>query len=207
MAKRFENKSTVVKGFVIDKRNGQSYPFETVTAYVRATEKATKMIDIVALGFAAEDADNYIVVASECINEKSEPMRYSNSKIIDFATAIFDSKEKAEKEFALADFGSDYSIREVKFYRFECGAFVRGIVAEATNTDYAIYSYEAHFIVDETPLNLTKVDAREFMRDSAESYTGKKCLYVADVQKHEITRYAIISYDALAKCAIEKSDK
>lgn len=207
MAKRFENKSTVVKGFVIDKRNGQATPFEAVTAYVRATEKAAKMIDLVSLGFDASEIDNYIVVASECINEKSEPVRYSNSKLIDFATAILETKEMAEEQFNLGAFGSDYSIREVKFYEFECGAFLRETVEEATSKDYAVYSYDARTIVDQTPLNLTKVDAREFMRDSAERYTGKKCLYVADMQKHELTRFAILSDDALAKCVIEKSEK
>lgn len=178
---------TQVKGFIIDLSNGQSYPFECETEYTRSAEKAQKLVNVEELGFVD---GNYAIAITELVNEKAEAKRYSNSKIIDMAINVFndeeDAKEAAEIKNAI--------VRKVSMYQYDAQIWAR-----KDNGEYFTESF-----TDESPINMTKLDARAFLTMMAESYFDCKVIGIHEAEKTELQKFAVIFADELAKCIITK---
>lgn len=188
---RFENKETIVKGFIVDASdpsNVVTTPFEETVSYVRAANRAIEMIRE-RMGITE---DKIFVTVTEIINEKAEPIRYSNSKLVDFAVNIFDSEEEANA--VLID---GCIVKKVSIYN------VSGVVWSIDGAgDY--YTNAVNF---DTPVNITKADARAFVKMQYESLTGENVLALHDIHKTEIERFAVINKDDLEKCIIIKESK
>ena len=104
MTKRFENKKTVVRGFIINLANGTSEPFELETDYTRTLEKAAKMLN-------ANAPKGFQYVATELVNEKSEPIVYDVSALVN--NSVFQSNtEETAKQYALARMGQSAGVAQ-----------------------------------------------------------------------------------------------
>lgn len=188
--KKFENSKTVVKGFIIDKKNGQATAFEATTAYVRSTEKAAKMIDVSEFGFEAKDV---IVVVSECINEKATPKQYNTSKIYDLCENHFDD-ENAAKEYAEVN---NLEMRAIPWFT------IGGQIWATDNNG----EYITEYFMSDSPLNLTKCDMRNVLSFDFENvYTGYDVIATHNETKEQTTRYCAISKENLEKC-VKVSEK
>lgn len=190
--KKFENNKTVVKGFIINKSNGQATAFEATTAYVRSTEKAAKMIDVSAYGFKPEDV---IVVVSECINEKATPKQYNTSKIYDLCESEFDNEETAKQYAANAN---DLICKAIPWYQISGQVWAVNDKGE----------YITDTVADETPINATKCDVRHILANSFETAYENEftAIGVHGEEKTQITKYCVITAENLEKC-VKVSEK
>ena len=176
---------TTVKGFVIDLANGQSYPFETKTNYVRSAEKAQKMIDVKELGF---ENGNFAVAITELINDKAEQKRYSNSKVIDNARLLFDKEEEANNAC-----NDNETVRKVQKY------YITGQIWAIQNNEYFTETYGTV-----TSANLTKCDLRAQIKMHAAHDLKCEVIAVHGEEKTAYEMYAVIENTKLANCIIPK---
>ena len=186
--KRFANRETVVKGFVIDLANQTQTPFEVKTAYTRSNDKA---VAFARKAMQIDDNPQIIVAVTEIQNEAPKPIKYNESKIMDYCIAKFDDEEKAKKELAIAYDENDYSIKSVRWFEYECAFWAYDKIDDNYITDYC------H---DESPIGFTKVDMRSFMANSAHELTGYEILAIHNCTKKEVTRYCLIENNELDKC-------
>ena len=186
---RFEGRETTIKGEYINDETMEKQAFEIVVPYVRSKDKALeKVYEVLQL------SDDCIINARklEIINEAPKPVRYSNGKLIDFALFTFDDENEANEA---CDDGK--VVKQVSIYQVT--AFVWAI---DDHGDY--YTTLAKY---ETPVNITKANAREFVRMKFESETGDTFIALHDTKKHEVTRYAVLFGDDLEKCIIPDKDE
>ena len=188
MASKFENRNTIVKGFFVDKMNGETNPFEMSVHYVRSNESAIKAI---AETLSNEDKERFVIAVSEIINEKPKPIRYNDSKILDYGRDNFRNEEDAEN--AKHD---NETVRKVKAYSYECAFWAH----DAQNDEYV-----TDYVHDESPLSMTKIDMRAFLANSARELIGFNydVLGVHNCKKTEITYYVVINYEDLKRCIIK----
>lgn len=182
-AKRFENRETTVKGFIINTATQEFTPFEEVVSYVRSAQKA---VELVREKMQLDDNPQIIVTVNEIINEAPKPIKYNDSKIYDLCYNHFDSEEYA-KEVSEID-KTEY--RAITWYEISC--YVWAIDANG--------EYLTEFYADETPVNMTKVDQRDFMRMSYEDFSGNKVIGIHATEKKPIQIHCVITAENLAKC-------
>ena len=182
MTSKFEGKETTVKGFFVDKVNGQSTPFEMVVSYARSLDKATK--NVIA-NLSDEEKAQYIVAVTSFENEKAIPKRYNQSKVYELAEFVTDNENETHD-----------GLKRITVTLY----MVSGMVWSIDNED----NYHMHKYNDETPLNMTKTEQRAFIRMEYERMTGETVLAMHDVNKNEFKVYCFITPDALAKCELEK---
>lgn len=189
---KFENKTTAIKGIAIDPRNvnddGMVKPeeFACEISYTRVINEKTIEAVKNAMGFDA----CVMVSITSLDNEKAQPKRYSNGKIADYARAIFDDEESANNELKDGEI-----VRKFNMYGIEAQFWA---VDETQTTP----NYITDYVYDETPMNMTKLDMRSFLKVSAYNLTGYKVLGIHNEQKTELVKYAIITPEELEKCVI-----
>lgn len=184
--KRFANRVTVLKGEAVNLETFDKKPFELTVSYIRAKDKAMEM----ALEKLELDEEWIINPKTfEVINEKPKPIKYNDGKIYDLCYNRFDNEDEAIKAAEI----DNNEMRTIHWY--EISAQVWAIDSEG--------NYRTEWYADETPMNMTKVNARDFMRMSYEDYSGCKVLGIHACEKHDKPMYCIITSANLEKC-IEK---
>lgn len=185
-SKRFNNRESVVKGFIINTKTQEFKPFETKVSYVRSTEKAVKLV--------REQMNitepEIIVSVNKVINEAPKPIKYNNIKIYELAYNRFNDEETA-KNTANKD---NTEMRVITVYE------ISGQIWALSGNEYKTESY-----ADEAFINLTKVNAREFIKMSYEKFIGNKVLGIHGCTKHEKQVYCVITRDNLQKCITKKT--
>lgn len=181
-SKRFANRETTVKGFSINTKTQEFKPFETKIAYTRSAEKAVNLVrekmDI------TDDA--IIITVNEIINVTPKPIKYNDGKIYELSYSHFDDEQTAI-DTANVD-GTE--MRAITWFEISGQIW-------AINSDG---EYLTEFYADETPLNMTKVNAREFLKMSYGDFSGCKVLGVHNCTKHEKPMYCVITNENLQKC-------
>ena len=180
---RFANRETVIKGFVIDLANQTQTPFEVKTAYTRSNDKA---VTFAREALEIDDNPQIIVAVTEIQNEAPKPIKYNDGKIYDLAYNRFDSENEAI-EAANLD-GSE--VRAINWYEISAQIW-------AFDSDG---NYITEWYANETPANLTKQNARDFMKMSYEDFSGSKVLGIHACEKKEKPMYCVITSENLARC-------
>ena len=179
---RFANRTTTVKGFIINTKTQEFQPFETVVSYVRSADKAVNMVRE-QMGITEAEI---IITVNEIVNEAPKPVKYNDGKIYDLAYNRFDNEENARKAAEID--GTEMSV--IKWYEISGQIWAREDDGE----------YITEFYADETPANLTKTNAREFLKMSYEDMNDCKVLGVHNCTKREKPMYCIITRENLQKC-------
>ena len=181
---RFANHETVVKGFIINLAEQTQTPFEVKTQYTRSNEKA---VAFAREALEIEDNPQIIVAVTEIENEKVKPIKYNKGKIYENAIAVYG--EENDAQIAADENGG--VVRKIAWY--EIGGWVWYI------TNYG--EYGTTFFQDETPVNMTKCDARAFVALSYEMANDDcKVIGVHDVRKRATDLFCVIDETELAKC-------
>ena len=181
---RFANRETVVKGFIINLAEQTQTPFEVKTQYTRSNEKAVafarKTLEI-------EDNPQIIVAVTEIENEAPKPVKYNEGKVYERAITRVETEAEAE------NLAEKYNARIRKIAWYEISGFIW------YTTNYG--DYGTTFFKDETPVNMTKCDARAFVALSYEMANDDcKVIGVHDVKKTALDLYCVIDETELAKC-------
>lgn len=183
-SKRFDNRETVVKGFIANVLTQEFKPFETKVSYVRSDAKAVRLV--------REQMNitepEILVCVREIINEAPKPVKYNNIKIYELAYDRFNDEETA-KNAANKD---DSEMRVITVYE------ISGQIWALSGNEYKTELY-----MDEAFVNLTKSNAREFLKMSYEKFIGNKVLGIHNCTKHEKQVYCVITRENLQKCITE----
>lgn len=179
--KRFANRETTVKGFIINTNSQEFTPFEEVISYARSAQKA---VELVREKMQLDNDPSIVVTVNEIVNEAPKPIKYNESKIYEFSVAKYNKKEDAEKECP-----DGYEVKEIRWFEYESAYW-------AVNGE----EYVTDFVHDESPVGFTKVDMRAFLVMSAEQLTGFKVIGIHNETKHETKLYCVIKSIDLEKC-------
>lgn len=180
---RFANRVTTIKGETINLETLEKNQFELEIPYVRSFQKALE----IATEKLSLNEDTIINPKKfEVINEPPKPIKYNDGKIYDLAYNRFDTEEEA-KEASEID---NTEMRVITWYE------INGQIWAIDNEE----NYITEFYADETPINMTKVNARDFLKMSYEDLNGNKVLGVHNCQKHEKPMFCVITSDNLQKC-------
>lgn len=181
--KRFANRETVVKGFIINTNSQEFTPFEETISYARSAQKA---VELVREKMQLDNDPSIVITVNEIINEAPKPIKYNESKIFDLC--YFNSGDEGEaKKTAELD---NNEMRTITWYEISCQIW-------AIDENGA---YFTEFYADETPINMTKVDQRDFMRISYEDFSGNKVIGIHATEKKPISIHCVITAENLAKC-------
>lgn len=191
MARKFND--TKVKANVATMVDGQLEvkEHELYVSYIRATAKDATEKAIKAVREALELDNSAMIGIIKIENEKAEQKRYNNGKVYDYRIADYESENEA-KEHAKED--DDLTVRKIAWYGYKAAYWAK----DENGEHYTDYIY------DESPLNMTKLERRSFLKMSAEQLTGYKVIGIDDDDKQELIRYCVITIDDLEKCIIKK---
>lgn len=181
--KKFENRETVVKGFIINTVEQTFTPFEETTSYVRSTDKAIEKIREL---MHIENSPEIVVTVNEVINEKAKPIKYNDGKIYDLCYNYMNDKEAAE---AAAEVDGNIC-KKISWYEYSCQYW-------AIDSDG---NYHTDYFADNSPLNMTKCDMRAFLKIACEDYIGMQVLALHNCEKVETNLYCLITRENLDKC-------
>ena len=179
--KRFANRETVVKGFIINTNSQEFTPFEEVISYARSAQKA---VELVREKMQLDNDPSIVITVNEIINEAPKPIKYNEGKIYDFSIAQYQDKEDADKQCP-----DGYEVKEIRWFEYEATYW-------ATNGE----EYVTDFVHDESPVGFTTVDMRACLVMSAEQLSGYKVIGIHGETKHETKRYCVIESIYLEKC-------
>lgn len=187
MTKRFENKETTIKGFIINLEDRSTEDFEITTQYTRSNAKATEY----AFEALAIDPETHTVVITSIANEKATPVRYNNGKVFELAIDTFEFEENAN-DFA-NNLEDDAIVKRIDWFEYE-----------AQFWGVNVNEYITDVIRDDSPLSMTKVDMREFLAYSARDLYGYDIIGIHNATKTATYRWCVITRENLAKCVVEK---
>lgn len=182
--KRFANRETILKGETVNLETLERSAFEITVPYVRSMQKA---LEVASEKLELNDDTIINPKKFEVINEAPKPIKYNNGKIYELAYNRFDTEDEAI-EAAKADV-TQY--RKTVYYE---------ISGQVWAFDESTKEYITEFYADETPINMTKRDMREFLRMSYESYRGSKAIGLHNIEKVEKPMYCVITSANLEKC-------
>ena len=183
---RFENKQTVLKGEYINLDTAEKNAFEISVPYVRS-EKLAIEAAYAALGLS----ENFIIDSRkfEIVNEKAIPVRYSNTKLFDNRRDIFATEEEAKSACLNGE-----TVKSVSLYNVVSNVWTLDNIGE----------YHTHKVYYETPVNITKSDARAFVKMRFEEESDEQVIAIHGTNKKENTYFVVIEEEALKRCIIEK---
>lgn len=183
---------TKVNGKYYDEKESKFVEFEIYVPYIRATAKDATEKAIKAVRNALELAPNAMIGIDNMENEKAEQKRYNNGKVYDYSVADFATEEEA-KQFA--ENKENVTVRKIAWYEYQAAFWAYDSVDDKHYTDY---------VYDESPLNMTKVDMRAFLKNSAHNLVGFEIIGIHKEEKKEVARYCVIENSELEKCIIKK---
>lgn len=182
-AKRFEGRTTIIKGFIINLSEQTQKPFECVTGYTRSNDKA---IQYAREALNIGENPMVVIAVTELVNEAPKPIKYNDGKIYDLAYNRFDSEDEANSAAEI----DETVVKAITWY--EIGAQIWALDTEE--------NYLTEWYADETPMNMTKQNAREFIRMSFADQTGYKVIGVHACEKKEKPMYCVITRENLQLC-------
>lgn len=183
---------TKVNGKYYNEEKNQFVEFEIYVPYIRATAKNATEKAIKAVRNALNLAPNTMIGIDNIENEKAEQKRYNNGKIYEYCNADFATEDEA-KQYAEGKEG--VTVRKIAWYEYESAYWAYNKENGKHYTDY---------VHDESPLNMTKIDMRAFLKNSAHKLTGIEIIGIHDEEKKEVARYCVIENSELEKCIIKK---
>ncbi len=178
-------RTTIIKGFTVE-ISGETvvnHPFEIVTTYTRSNATARK------LASKALNIDANFIIVTELVNEPKKAIEYDAFAIAANCFEQFDESDKDSAESAMSAY-TDTTL--VKYSYYEYGAQVWSV----DNTG----DYHTNYHMDWSPLKMTKINARGFVKMSYEALTGETVLGIHDDARCFVTKYAIIPNDKLEEC-------
>lgn len=179
---KFANRTTIVKGFIINPAEQKFDAFECETAYVRATEKAAKMV-AEKMGIEAPN----IISVTELVNERVE---YDPAKIFTRAKAFYHTNEDPDNYACDLAEGCKAVPIKVKSYAVQAWVY-----------DEAEGSYRTVTLTCNTAGHISRNDVRASMVMRYESeYKGVKVIATHDMTMSEQKTIAIITSEELVKC-------
>lgn len=183
--KRFANRETVVKGFIINTNSQEFTPFEETISYARSTQKA---VELVREKMQLDNNPSIVITVNEIVNEAPKPIKYNDSKVYDLAYCTFDTEAEAQEKAEV----DNNIMRVVTWYQ------ISGQIWAIDNDG----KYITEWYTDESPMNLTKCDQRDFIKMSYEMYQGNtvKVIGIHATEKKPINLYCVITAEELEKC-------
>lgn len=181
--KRFANRETTLKGETINLETMEKNTFEIVVPYVRSKDKA---MDIASEKLELNDDTIINPKKFEIINETPKPIKYNDSKIYELSYMHYDNENDAKNTAEI----DQTEFKAITWYEISCAVWA----VDADN------NYSTEFYADETPINMTKCDQRDFMRMSYEASSGLKVIGIHGCIKREKPIYCVIASDKLEKC-------
>lgn len=183
---------TKVNGKYYNEKEEQFVEFEIYVPYIRVTAKDATEKAIKAVRTALELAPNTMIGIDNLENEKAEQKRYNNGKVYEYCNADFATEDEAKQ---CAEGKKDVTVRKIAWFEYESAYWAYDEKNDKHYTDY---------VHDESPLNMTKVDMRAFLKNSAHELTGLEIIGIHNEVKKEIVRYCVIENSELEKCIIKK---
>lgn len=183
---------TKVNGKYYNEKENQFVEFELYVPYIRATAKDATEKAIKAVRAALELAPNAMIGIDNMENEKAEQKRYNNGKVYEYSVDDFANEDEAKKAIEGKE---GYTVRRIAWFEYEGAYWAYDEENDKHYTDY---------VHDESPLNMTKVDMRAFLKNSAYNLTGLDIIGIHNEGKKEVARYCVIENSELEKCIIKK---
>ena len=180
-SKRNENRQSTVKGYIVTLEPLSKEEFEIRTPYTRSFPIATKFANEI-LGAN----ENTIVTVTDVIPDELKKVVYDAQLVFDNMSADYENAETAEDVCDENETVIAYTMHEYE--------------GQVWLYDETTKDYTTEFFMDNSPLKMTKVDARAFLRMMAESFFGKTVIGIHDEKRIENKRYAIVSNDKLHLC-------
>lgn len=183
-SKKNENRKTTVKGVLANPQTQKFQEFEETISYTRSTVKAAKAIrEMMGL-------ESHVMVSIfELIQEDVKKPVYNSQLITEFM--ICDAPSRDEVEAIVRE---NQTIIKYGMYYYSAQLWL----------DFG-GDYRTEPILDNSPLKLSKVDARAFVKLCGENlYTGAKVIGIHNCDRELVERYAIINNDDLEKCIKEQ---
>lgn len=182
--KRFADRETVVKGFIINTATQEFTPFEETISYARSTQKA---VELVREKMQLDNDPNIIVTVNEIVNEAPKQIKYNDGKVYELAITYTDDENEAQK---LAT-ENNAVVRKIAWYKIDGQVWYTNIDGQ----------YFTCYFEDTTPINMTKCDARAFVALGFEmAYDNCTCIGIHNVKKRALDLYCVIDENELAKC-------
>lgn len=178
-------RTTIVKGFAVE-ISGETvvnHPFEIVTGYTRSNATARK------LASKALNVDANFIIVTELVNEPKKAVEYDAVAITAYCFEQFDESDKELAEGAMSAY-TDATL--VKYSYYEYGAQVWSVDGMG--------DYHTNYHMDWSPLKMTKINARGFIKMSYEDLTGETVLGIHNDARWFVTKYAIVPTDKLEEC-------
>lgn len=181
-SKRNENRQSTVKGIIANPITQTFEQFEIKTPYTRSTVKAVE--------FAREQLEitdpQIMVSVTEVVPDELKKVVYDAQLVVDNMAIDYEDAELAND--ACTD---DETVIPYTMHIYQ---------GQVWMYDEETKNYHTNAIIDQSPLKFTKVDARAFIKMSAETYYGLKVIGIHDEERTEIKRYAIVPNDKLQMC-------
>ena len=181
-SKRNENRQSTVKGIIANPITQTFEQFEIKTPYTRSTVKAVE--------FAREQLEindpQIMVSVTEVVPDEIKRIVYDAQLVF---KNMLDDCEDVESAKDLVNAGETVIPYTMHVYQGQVWMY-----------DEDTKEYQTNAIIDQSPLKFTKVDARAFIKMSAEAYYDLKVIGIHDEERTEIKRYAIVSNDKLHLC-------
>lgn len=187
-SKRNENRMTTAKGIIANPYTKTFDEFEERINYTRSINKATEMVrEVMSL-----DADVMISV-TELVQDEVKRVVYNSQLVYENMFADYEDEETANENA-----GEIHTVIPYTMYEYGAQVWLYDKTSETYGTDY---------VCDMSPLKMTKIDARAFIRMSAEKLHGDvhevECIGIHDDERTEIKRFAIVENDKLQLCVKE----
>lgn len=181
-SKRNENRQSTVKGIIANPITQTFEQFEIKTPYTRSTVKAVE--------FAREQLEindpQIMVSVTEVIPDELKKVIYDAQLVFDNMTTDY-----FEEELANDSCDENETVIPYVMHIYEAQVWMY----DEKNKDYTTEPF-----VDQSPLKMTKVDARAFIKMMAESHYDKTVIGIHDAERTEIKRFAIVPNDKLHLC-------
>lgn len=174
--KKNTNRTSIIKGQIVDAQEFKFEAFEIETEYTRSTFKAAQLVaDAMNL-----EAGRYMVHVTEIINEPVKAIEYDAQSLFDFALNVD----------TVNDFEPTETQKVIEFTAYVYSGQIWAVSGE----DYKTENYEV-----ERNVKLTKVDQRAIIAMCYEKeYENWRVLGVHNVTREPVQRFALIENEALA---------
>lgn len=178
-SKKNENRKTTAKGFIANPYTKTFDEFCEKIPYTRSLQKAIELVrEEMAL-------DNDVMISvTELEQEEIKRTVYNPQLVFENMVADYEYEETANESANEEQTVIPYTmyVYDAQYWAFD------GI------------NYHTDYVIDNSPLKMTKVDARAFLKISAENLSGSTIIGIHNDNREVETRYAIVNNSDLEKC-------
>ena len=180
------NRTTKVTATIVTLEPLSKETKELEISYTRSYPKA-----IEAVKEALKLDDSALVAIEELINTPLKKKIYHAQSIRKYMRTDFETQEEAEENAIAHEYVIPYTM-----YNYEAQVW---FYVESDN------AYYTSPFVDDSPLKMTKVDARSFIKMCAEAYFEAQIIGIHDDKRYAVTRYALVNEKDLEFCEVKES--